>query len=376
MSLSFNIPTKVYLENKDSLFLQLKDIRSKSILLLLSDRMEKRFALYDSVKALEQKNQCRRITKINPNPTDLDLYTVITDIDKDFDTVIAIGGGSAIDLGKGIIALKYLIGSSITPKDITEAIVNKDYLNQPNETALIAIPTTAGTASEVTAWGTIWKSDKTAKMSVDAPFLAPARAYIVPEFTKHMSDRLTLSTGLDALTHAVESYWSKKSNAVTRELSKNSVSLIMKYLKKALEEPDHIYYRERMCMASLFAGLAFANTRTTACHSISYPLTMKFGIEHGFACALTLTAVMKKNKKQIIEIDELLEAFGVKSIEEIEGIISNMCKGIQELKLNAFGVDKAQIEDIVKASFALGRMDNNPVELLEGDVAEILYAIF
>lgn len=376
MSLSFNIPTKVYIEDKDSLCLQLKDIKNKNILLILSESMEKRLELGACIQTLTLSNKCKRIKIVNPNPTDLDLYNLIVSIEEEFDTVIAIGGGSAIDLGKGLIALKYLIGSNITLKDVTASITNKHYLNRSDNTLLIAIPTTAGTASELTSWGTVWKSDKTAKMSVDAPFLAPDKAYITPEFTKHMSDRLTLSTGLDALTHAVESYWSKKSNPVTRELSKTSISLIINNLTKVLEEPYNVYYREKMCMASLFAGLAFANTRTTACHSISYPLTMKYNIEHGFACVLTLAEIMKKNSDNIIEINELLEAFGVKSIEEVDLIIKAMCKNIQELNLRSFGVDKTKIPEIVESSFALGRMDNNPVDLSKTDVEEILYNIY
>lgn len=376
MSLSFNIPTKVYIEDKDSLCLQLKDIKNKNILLILSESMENRLELGECIQTLTLSNKCKRIKIVNPNPTDLDLYNLIVSIEEEFDTVIAIGGGSAIDLGKGLIALKYLIGSNITLKDVTASITNKQYLNRSDNTLLIAIPTTAGTASELTSWGTVWKSDKTAKVSVDAPFLAPDKAYIIPEFTKHMSDRLTLSTGLDALTHAVESYWSKKSNPVTRELSKTSISLIINNLTKVLEEPYNVYYREKMCMASLFAGLAFANTRTTACHSISYPLTMKYNIEHGFACVLTLAEVMKKNSDNIIEINELLEAFGVKGIEEVDLTIKAMCKNIQELNLRSFGVDKTKIPEIVESSFALGRIDNNPVDLSKTDVEEILYKIY
>ncbi len=130
-----------------------------------------------------------------------------------------------------------------------------------------------------------------------------------------------------------------------------------------------------MCYGSLFAGFAFANTRTTACHSISYPLTMMYGVEHGFACAVTLIEVMKFNEEKIIGLDELLDAFGVLDINGIKVWMDNVCYGIQDLKLSALGVEEKCIENIVKGAFTAGRMDNNPVEIEAWDVRNILVKV-
>ena len=173
----------------------------------------------------------------------------------------------------------------------------------------IAIPTTAGTSSEVTSWATIWDTARSMKMSVEAKWLAPSTAYIIPELTLRLTDRLTLTTGLDALSHAVESYWSKSSNVITREFSKNAISIIVEYLPRALKDPRNIEYRERLCLGALLSGMAFGNTKTTACHSISYPLTMRYGIEHGFAVIITLAEVMKRNEAKIVDFEGLLKAF-------------------------------------------------------------------
>ena len=120
---------------------------------------------------------------------------------------------------------------------------------------------------------------------------------MVAGLTSTMNENLTLATGLDALAHAMESYWSRPSNKYTRVLARDSIL-------------DNLEYRQEMLMGSFFAGLAFSNTRTTACHSISYPLTMMFGINHGFAAAITLCGVLKRNWEYLAEKDLFLDAWG------------------------------------------------------------------
>lgn len=375
MNFNFDISTKIRIENVSGFREYLEMIKNHKVLLILSKTMEERFQLSDCIKIFEKENKCNRILKVSPNPTEKDIKNVLDTVDVKFDLVVAIGGGSAIDLAKGAIALSYCIGENYSEESILESIVNKEYLKYKNVIEFIAVPTTAGTGSEVTKWGTIWQGDHTKKLSVEADWLAPTSAVIIPEVTVKMPIRLTLSSGLDALSHATESYWSKKSNPISRELSKSAIRLIKEYLPKVIKEPDQYEYREKMCYGSLFAGLAFANTRTTACHSISYPLTMKHGVEHGFACAVTLTEVMKYNQKEIIEYDELLKAFGMSNIDEIKNWIDMQCSGIQELRLSAFGVDKKDIEDVVQNTFTTGRMDNNPVDLSIEDVRDILIKV-
>lgn len=375
MNIDFDVSTKIIIKNMSDFREYLESINNRKILLILSKSMEERFDLADCIRKLVNKNKCYRVLQISPNPTEVDIKMALEITNEKPDLVIAIGGGSAIDLAKGVIALSYMVGETINQDTVLNSIVHKSYLEHANEIEFVAVATTSGTGSEVTRWGTIWQSDKTKKLSVEATWLAPSIAIVVPELTMKMPIRLTLSSGLDALSHATESYWSKKSNPISRELSKSAIRMIIEYLPKVLKEPENLEYREKMCYGSIFAGLAFANTRTTACHSISYPLTMMYGVEHGFACAVTLIEVMKFNKEEIIGFDELLDAFGALDIDEIKSWMDKVCDGIQDLKLSALGVEEKGIEDIVKGAFTAGRMDNNPVEIEARDVREILVKV-
>lgn len=213
-------------------------------------------------------------------------------------------------------------------------------------------------------------------MSIEAEWLLPMYAYIIPEFTCYLTARQTLSTGLDALMHAVESYWAVSSNALVRELAKTAISLVVDYLPITLENLDNVDCREKLCLGSLIAGLAFSNTRTTACHSISYPLTMNYGVEHGFAAAVTLTEMIKFNQKYIEDFPLFLLAFRADSVEDIENWIDRVSDNIQPCQLRKFGIEQKDIKDIVEKSFTLGRMDNNPRQCMKEDVCDILMGCF
>ncbi|MDF2944227.1 MAG: hypothetical protein K0S01_3085 [Herbinix sp.] len=375
MDFHYNIPTKVSFVNYEQTmeYLYGGKFINKHILLVMSVRMMERFGFSEIIEDLKKNNHVTHIVEAPPNPTEMDILEALNLIAVDYEIVIACGGGSVIDLAKAIIALSYK--RTQVSQVIKDAIIKKEYLQHEKKVEFIAVPTTAGTGSEVTRWATVWDSSREMKMSVDAPWLAPSVAYIIPELTMKLSNRLTLSTGLDALTHAIESYWSKKSNAISRELSKSAIHLITKYLPKVLKDPDHLEYRTKMSLGSVFAGLAFANTRTTACHSISYPLTMRYGVEHGFAAAITLIPIMRLNRESIVEIDEFMNSYGGSSIDDMQEWLDEICRDIQRLRLSSFGIHKEDIKMIAEMSFTAGRMDNNPVDIQIEDIIEILNEI-
>ena len=374
MRYNFDIPTKISFLTLEQLQSEiLGNFNGKSILFFITERMAERFLLTQALEKLKQTNHLFQVSQISPNPTEKDVEAALRNWNKDIDTVIALGGGSTIDLAKATIGLSYLCNKdTISSEVIKKEIITKNYLNYPVVLDFIAIPTTAGTSSEVTSWATIWDTARSMKMSVEAKWLAPSTAYIIPELTLRLTDRLTLTTGLDALSHAVESYWSKSSNVITREFSKNAISIIVEYLPRALKDPRNIEYRERLCLGALLSGMAFGNTKTTACHSISYPLTMRYGIEHGFAVIITLAEVMKRNEAKIVDFEGLLKAFGASSVQDVQRWINQTCEGIQRIKLRDFGIGKDDIDEIAQAAFTVGRMDNNPAELSIQDVKTIL----
>ena len=283
--------------------------------------------------------------------------------------IIAIGGGSSIDLAKAISALY-----EYKNNDILDLVKNKTYIDNENFIPIIAVPTTAGTGSECTKWATIWDMDNLKKYSVDADYLYPKESWLVPELTLTMDGKMTLATGLDALSHAMESYWSKPSNSYTRVLARDSIRIIKKYLPLVLKNLDDLEFRRHMLMGSFFAGLAFSNTRTTASHSISYPLTMKYGINHGFAVAITLFEVMKRNWEHIPERKLFLESWGAESQEEVLSWFDQVSEG--KINLRSFGVEKGDIPEIVKLATTEGRMDNNPIVFDEKEIEDILKQVY
>jgi len=307
------------------------------------------------------------VSDISPNPTIDSISKIFAKLNGTVEKIIAIGGGSTIDTAKAIIAF---FGMLTDDCSITTVIEDKLYLkNNFRVKKFIAVPTTSGTGSEVTQWATVWDDQRKLKFSVDAEWLMPTDVWLVPELTVSLSARQTLSTGLDAFAQACEAYWARKSDSLARALAVQAVTVIYEYLPLAIKNGQDLEIREGMQTGSLLAGLAFSRTSTTACHSISYPITALFGVEHGFAVALTLVQVAKRNIAAV-DCKKLLDAVG--SLENMRNWLDMLCADIQPLKLSVFGILQEDIPKIINGAFTTGRMDNNPVVFSEDDVANIL----
>ena len=356
----YNVPIKFMEYDMDEFKERLNGLDDENILFIASRRLIDAFDI--------DVSKFDVIDESIANPDIHLLEKVFSNIYKP-DLIIAVGGGSRIDLAKAISAL-YEYGHG----NILDLIKNKTYLNNEKSIPIIAVPTTAGTGSECTKWATIWDFDNFKKYSVDADFLYPKESWLITELTSTMNEDLTLATGLDALSHAMESYWSNPSNSYTRTLARDSIRIIQKYLPLVLKDLDNLEYRKQMLMGSFFAGLAFSNTRTTASHSISYPLTMKFGINHGFAVAITLFEVMKRNWYYIEEKSLFLDAWNAESMEDILNWFDEISEG--KINLRSFGVKKEDIPEIVKLATTGGRMDNNPIVFDEEEIEDILECVY
>jgi len=312
------------------------------------------------------------IGNIPANPTVSDVHEILNLLkNENIARIIAIGGGSCIDLAKAISALHTLYPhETISKKAVGQAIKNKEYRKPHSFIDIIAVPTTAGTGSEVTKWATIWDMDEKVKLSVDCDELFPKVALICPEFTLTMPKRLTLSTGLDALSHAMEAFWAKKRTPLSQELALLAVKKIKEFLPKALNDGNNLEYRKEMSLASLIAGLAFSITRTTAAHSMSYPLTIYHNIEHGFAVAATLIKVSEYNCTAVPEISSIYSLFG--GVDGLKQWFKDISNDLVDIRLSTFGVTEQDLDLIVEKSFTEGRMDNNPVTLSKEEIKDIL----
>jgi len=291
------------------------------------------------------------------NPDITDLYKVLEETRTlNYNCIFAVGGGSVIDMGKALVALRDHRNNDLN--DLRDSIRNKTY-NCTN-TFLVAIPTTSGTGSEVTCWATIWDKELIKKYSIEDRRLFPRLAIVDPDLTRELSIDNTAATALDALCHACEAYWSKNSNKIVRMYAIEAVRRITKNLEALLNDISNLDYRSAISFASLCAGLAFSNTKTTACHSISYPLTMKWKIKHGIAASISLPKVMAYNA-ELVDMDELIKACGLRYITDIKHFLYRIySKAGFPLRLRNYGIDKDDLVGIANEAFTPGRMDNNP----------------
>ncbi|MFC2947025.1 phosphonoacetaldehyde reductase [Virgibacillus sediminis] len=310
----------------------------------------------------------------NPDIEDLfDYYKQLKSYD--YQCIVGIGGGSVLDLSKSLSALKNMQIDSVSA--LRSVIEQKLYIENQDIVPWIGIPTTSGTGSEVTCWATIWDRSNGVKLSVDCKKLYAHTAIIDPTLMTSLPESLTASTALDALCHAAESYWSKHSNEISRIYSLEAIRRIINHFEKVLDHPNEVTYRNEIALGSLYAGMAFSNTRTTACHSISYPLTLELGVVHGIAASMTLAKVMEINAASIIEKERLTKAFGVTNCEELQKQIEyfHQRSGFAS-RLRDYDANEETIEKIAENAFTKGRMDNNPVTLTKKDVKEILMSIY
>lgn len=357
-------------------------LNQKNILLIISGSMAERYNLERMILSLKliiegKKGNFIWFKDSFPNPSPQDIISALNSIgQRRIDLILAIGGGSSIDMAKAVSLFRCSFKTypgELSYENMIEFLGKKAF-PQSGYTDIIAVPTTTGTGSELTQWATVWDKSTGTKFSIDTPKLKPKMAMIVPELTSMMPSEITLSTGLDAFSQAVEAYWSVKTSPIIQEIALNSAGLTMKYLKSAIENPDDKRLREKLCRASVLSGLAFSQTRTTACHSISYPLTMMFNIPHGIAAAMTLAPVSEFNRGGFLNDTELFALF-----EEHSGLknwIEDTSIGILKMCLSYFGVKRSHINLIAENSFTAGRIDNNPIPLNKADIVSILNSVY
>lgn len=274
-----------------------------------------------------------------------------------FDAIVAMGGGSALDTAK---ILGLLLG---TPPEFTlrTHFLEKQPIPDAPVVPVIAIPTTAGTGSEVTPFATVWDARAVKKYSLAHVRMFPHQALLDPDLTRDLPWDVTLSTGLDALCQALESIWNRNANPITLGFAMRSVKLAW----PALEQGERLMglpaARTDLMEASLLAGLAISHTRTALCHSMSYPVTARFGVPHGLACAYTMPAVLRFNASAD---DGRLAAVAT---QQGFGSIELLCAALESLLTNCRvagfltgqGLSSVGLEKLVPEMFHPGRADNN-----------------
>ncbi len=245
------------------------------------------------------------IDQVLPNPDVAELARTYENFWRDHadvEVIVAVGGGSAIDTAKAL-----MVGTASGRfNELIDLLATGTAFNPHAVKTLIAVPTTAGTGSEVTPWATIWDRIEQVKHSLHLKETWPSIALIDPELMLSLPASVTLQSGLDALSHALESIWNVNANPVSDVFAVAAVHDILTTLPLLMEKLGDVELRGRMALAALKAGMAFSNTRTALAHSISYEMTLRYGLPHGIDCSFPLPMVLERALGRSAERDAVL----------------------------------------------------------------------
>ena len=301
-------------------------------------------------------------------------------IESDCDTVIAAGGGSVIDTAKSI---NILSSQDADPRSVItgeKKIVNK---GKP----LIAIPTTSGAGSEATHFAVVYMEKE--KYSLAHDFILPEYAIIDPRFTFQLPSDITATSGIDAFSQAVESFWNINANEESRKYSEEAIKLILENINSAVNEPTE-FSRENMSKAAHLAGKAINITKTTAPHAVSYAMTSFYGIPHGQAVCITLSEFLEYNFNvtesdlmpglNINEVraihENLLRILKCRDVNDGKNLINELIKSIGlKTKLSELNISSHADLKIISESVNLERLKNNPRSVSKEDLVRILERI-
>jgi len=317
-----------------------------------------------------------------PDPTTGVIETGVARLQAgDFDSLVAIGGGSSIDTAKGMSVL-YANGGRM-----------RDY-KVPNEIPkagppIIAVPTTAGTGSEVTRFTVVSDTETDEKMLIAGLACCPTAAIVDYELTLTMPLRLTADTGIDSLTHAIEAYVSRRASPYTDGLAKNAMGLIARNIRTACATPDDHAAREAMMLGAMTAGMAFSNASVALVHGMSRPIGAFFHVPHGLSNAMLLPEITAFSAPAALDrYADCARAMGV--AEDSEGSQSAVTRLLDELRrLNddlkvpspkAYGIARARYDELlpVMASQAIasGSPANNPRVPTSDEIIELYQRVY
>ena len=375
MNWEFNLPVKLIFGNgkRHSIADYIDEIGGTHGVLVCGKSFTKNGVADEFVEKSKGKIQAV-FSDVRPNPTTDnvdDCLRLMRDIDADF--AVALGGGSPMDCCKAACAVAK--GNHF----IREYHSGGRAISAGEAIPMIALPTTSGTASEVTNISVLTDTLKNLKNPMNDPAMYPKIAVVDPELTLTVPPQVTASTGLDVLSHAVESYWSTLHQPLCSACSVYAAKLVFEWLEKAYSEPDNLKAREKMAEASIVAGVAFSHPRTTGSHACSFPLTNIYGVPHGEACAFTLDYFIKFNADNA-DADGRLTALaaecGFESPYAMAEEVTAMKKRMgMKSRLSELGcVTEEQIDELTEKSMSM-LMTRNPVPLTENNIREMYYAL-
>jgi alcohol dehydrogenase class IV len=297
------------------------------------------------------------------------------------DLVIAIGGGSAIDTGKAVSAMMANPGDLL---DYLEVVGRGNTLSWPSA-PFIAVPTTAGTGSEVTRNAVLGSKAHSVKASLRSQFMLPRLAIIDPELTYGLPPPVTASTGMDALTQLIEPYVSIRANAMTDTFAREGMLKASRALRIAFRAGQNSAARTDMCQASLLGGMCLANAGLGVVHGFAAPIGGMFPAPHGAICATILPHGMAVNIRALRKragnseflaryetVARILTGSMKASAEDGAAWAKELCNDLKIPPLGSYGINTSDADELVEKASRSSSMKGNPILLQKEELREIL----
>ena len=361
---------------------ELKGFNAKKVLVLSDKTLEKIGTIQILIDAISDKNvEIGGIFTDIPQDSSIDVVDIIVGKYKELkcDSIIALGGGSVIDTAKGV---RMVLSQE---KENIMDLCGCELISYGKHIPFIAIPTTSGTGSEATLVAVILNKIQNVKMEFISYFLVPDVAVLDSRMTLTLPKKITASTGMDALCHAIESYTCLQKNPMSDAYAISAIEIIRDNIEIAVKEPNNQDARLEMANASLMAGVAFSNSMVGLIHAIGHALGGVSRVPHGDAMSILMPHCMRFNKDKLekqyaklllyIAGEEVL--INTPKEKRADKTIENLLNRLNKLsglptKLSDTGVKKENFDKIARKALNDGAMIVNPKQVTYDDVIEIL----
>ncbi|MDC7126282.1 MAG: iron-containing alcohol dehydrogenase [Spirochaetales bacterium] len=349
----------------------LKELNAKKVM-VVTGKGTVRVGNYDKVKTVLDASGITVVHSddVQPDPSIQLVDSIAEKARKSgVQAVIGLGGGSALDSAKVAAAM-------VTNEGSIRDYIGVGLLPKPG-LPLIAVPTTAGTGSEVTHLSILSDLENQTKKGFGSSFVIPKYAFLDPELTTGLPQKSTAATGLDAFCHCVEAYTSANATEYTDALAVKAIKLISGNIRAAYNNGEDLFARENMLLGSLLAGMAFANAGVTAVHAFAYPLGGMFHVPHGMANSLMLPVIIKFNasskKERFAHVAELMSGKKGADWQDCISEVEKLCEDVNlPRNLKAIDIPESAIKPMSISVMDQTRLlVNNPREVTQKDAFDL-----
>jgi len=362
----FQMPRKIEVGFSKSRNLSkiIKQMKLNKVLILVDYNLKKLGIVDYIFNNLKEENISFTVfDNIKNEPTITEIDQAINDLNiaSNYDGIIAIGGGSTIDMAK-LLAISGSIEGSVR-NYIGTNLIDKSGI------PLIILPTTSGTGAEVTPNAIVKDKKKEWKKGIVSPYLIPDLVILDPELTFSVPPKITAETGIDAFTHAIECFICKKSNPMSDLFALDSMRLINKYLRRAVRNGSDKEARYYMALGSLYGGIAITNSGTGGVHGLAYPLGGKYNISHGLSNSILLADIMEFNSKavpeKLIKVADIMEIRTTNFPKEkiVKSVVDEIRKLVNDvgIAIEGFEVSEKDLDNLAMLAMSEQRLlKNNP----------------